>query len=142
MGDASVAMVQVCDVTSEEYKQFEHNAQRFRQTMSPLRFSPEDQDKYMLSNLDNISSTLVNFPDQDRLQKEHGASTRTFHVTHVAKDDTPEGRLKVMKRLRNNVAQINHDYVNVRCADPILTVSGEILTLYKIFGVPKDPLLV
>jgi hypothetical protein len=31
----SAVMVQVCDVTSEEYKQFEHNARLFRRTIPP-----------------------------------------------------------------------------------------------------------
>jgi hypothetical protein len=141
MGTARCAMVKVLDPTHPTYIKYGETCSMYRQAMSPLRFSPEKQDQFMLSTLGTPPSTTVNFPDDARLVKEHGQSTRCFFVTHVATDDSLDGRNKVFHALEHHVAQLNNDYVNVRAANPIMTASGEILTLYKIYGVPVDPLL-
>ena len=68
-------------------------------------------------------------------------STFTSHVTHVAIDDTVEGRAKVLKSMHNHATQMNTDYVNVRVANPVVMPSGEIVTLFRIYNVPPDKIL-
>lgn len=136
MGNAMCAMVQVIDTKTPEYKKYEDDAYLFRRTMSPLRLSPAEQDRHMLSSLGSLASLLVNFPDNARLMSEYKMSTFTCFVTHVATDDTVEGRNKVLNSIENHVRRMNSEYVNVRLAKPVITGGGEIVTLYRIYGVP------
>jgi hypothetical protein len=141
MGNATCAMVETVDTSSPAYKKYEVDCMLFSRMMSPLRFSPEDQDRYMLSTLGSPFSLKVKFPDEAALLTRYGNSTHTSFVTHVAVNDTVEGRHEMLKAIQNHVTQINSEYVNVRVATPIVTDSGEVLTLFKIFGVKKDPML-
>ena len=141
MGAAKCAMVEVVDTKGEKYQQFARDCKMFSRAMSPLRFSPENQERYMLDSLGAIPQMQVNFPDSAKLAKKHGKCIRTFFVTTVAKDDSPAGRAKVLKALKHQIAQMNNDYVNVRVASPVIMASGEMVTLYRIYGVPLDPLL-
>ena len=142
MEGARVTGVQVVDYNSEEYKAYKQDAATYSKGMSPLRFSPESQEKHMLNPLGSLSSLKVSFPDSAKLEKKYGENTRTFSVTHLAIDDTTAGRAAVLESITHLTKQLNNDYVNVRFSAPVMLPSGEMITLYKFFGVPKDPLLV
>jgi hypothetical protein len=113
----------------------------FRMAMSPLRFKKKEQEELVLKPLGGIKSLTVEFPDSFELDKKHGNNYITMSFSHVAIDDSTEGRTA----LRNSVAaickQFNKDYVNVRFSDPMIMTSGEILTHYRIYNVKADPLV-
>lgn len=138
IGTAQIAMVQVVDQTNSEYKKFGEDCSRFRQAMAPPRASIQLQDTAMLGQLGSPTSLKVNFPDTLALDTKYGDSCRTFFVTHVCVDDSPRGRAKVLETLTAMIKHKNTQFINVRFANPIVTPSGELLSLYKIFGVPKD----
>ena len=140
MGASTCAMIQVVDTKSPAYKKFEDDSHLFRRTMSPLRLSPANQDRHMLSALGSLASLQVNFPDDAKLKNDNKMSTFTCFVTHVPTGDTLEAHNKVLNGIENHVLQMNSEYVNVRVAKPVVTGSGEIVTLYRIYGVPLDTL--
>jgi hypothetical protein len=141
MGNAKCAMFAATDPLLPSYVQFQEDAKIFSRAMSPLRMNPEKQQEHMLSKLGGLSTLKVNFPSSEALDKKHGKNQRTFFVTHVAKDDSPAGRAKVFKSIVDLTEHMNKDYVNVRFALPVEMPSGEILTHYRIYGAPLDPLL-
>ena len=138
MGAAKIAMVQVVDHMNAAYVQFGEDCTHFRQAMAPPRASIKLQDTAMLGKLGSPMSLKVNFPDDHALVAQYGDASRTFFVTHVAQDDSAEGHKKVLSSIATLVKHKNKQFVNVRFAKPIVTASGEILTLYRIYGVPKD----
>jgi len=140
MGDAACALIEVFDPKKKGPVKFCADAARFSRAMSPLKLSPELQDHYMLNILGSLPSLKVNFPDDEKLKAKYGMSTFTSHVTHVALDESPAGLAKLMKSLKNHAIQINSDYESVRVADPFLTASKEIVTLFRIYGMPADRL--
>lgn len=142
MGTAKIAMVKVIDHKDPGYIKYEKDAMSFSQGMSPLRLSPEHQERYMLNPLGNLSTLKVNFPDSANLDKQHGKNTKTFFVTHVANDDSTEGRAVVLASLQHLTKQLNNDYLNVRFSSPMMLPTGEMVTHYKMYGMKKDLLLV
>jgi hypothetical protein len=136
MGNATCAMIKAFDATKKDFIEYSATAKRFSQAMSPLKLSPELQDKYMLSHLGSLSSLKANFPDDVALKAQYkNMTTFTSHVTHVAIDESIAGRTKLLLSIQNHVKQMNTDYVNVRVADPIVMPSGEITTLYRVYNV-------
>jgi hypothetical protein len=138
MGTSQLAFVQVVNHTDGDYVQYGSDCSRFRAAMSPPRASIQLQDTAMLGKLGSPTTLKVNFPDDHALTSQYGNDSRTFFVTHVAADDSVEGRNKLLSSITTLVNHKNKQFVNVRFASPIVTPSGEILTLYKIYGVPKD----
>jgi hypothetical protein len=137
MGAAQTAMIQVVDHKDGAYVQFGKDCTRFRQAMAPPRAGIALQDSAMLGKLGSPTSLKVNFPDDHALTSQFG-TTRTFFVTHVAQDESKDGHDKVLDSIYALVRHKNKQFVNVRFAKPIVTASGEILTLYRIYGVPKE----
>jgi hypothetical protein len=141
MGSAKCAMFAATDPTKAAYIEFVKDAKDFGRAMSPLRMSTDKQKQYMLSTLGSLSTLKVNFPNSEVLDKKYGKNVRTLFVTHVAKDNSPTGRAEVFKTLVEQTHHLNNDYVNVRFAMPVEMPSGEMLTHYRIYGVPLDPLM-
>lgn len=135
MGDATCALIRTLDTNNAEYKTFEANSGRFRQTMSPLRLSIEHQDRHMLNSLGSLESLKVNFPDDEKLTLAYGPLSYISHVTHVPSDDSVEGHAKICKHIDNHAKQMNSEYTNVRIAKSVIVGSGEIVTHYKLYGV-------
>jgi hypothetical protein len=141
MGNARCAMFKAFDETKDDFTAYKATAKRFSQTMSPLKLSPEMQEKHMLCHLGSLSSLKANFPDDIALKKQYkNMTTFTSHVTHVANDESLVGRTKLLTSIKNHCKQMNCDYVNVRVADPIIMPSGEITTLFRIYNIPSDPI--
>ena len=141
MGKANCAWVQMHDPKSTKGQAYSKVSNDFRMAMSPLRFKKKEQEELVLKPLGGIKSLTVEFPDSFELDKKHGNNYITMSFSHVAIDDSTEGRTA----LRNSVAaickQFNKDYVNVRFSDPMIMTSGEILTHYRIYNVKADPLV-
>ena len=141
MGCAQCAYVQICNPNHQNVKDYAKVGNDFRKAMSPLRFKKEEQQTLILNSYGGLKSLTVEFPDSFELDKKHGKNTLTMCFTHVATDDTIEGRIAVQNSVASICNQFNNDYVNVRFSVPMLMESGEILTHYRIYGVPADPLV-
>ena len=88
----------------------------------------------MLDSLGSLSTLTVNFPDDEKLMKAYGPYSHVSSVTHVCNIDTVEERQRVVKALENHAKQINSEYTSVRVAAPVVLGSGEIATLFKVYG--------
>jgi hypothetical protein len=141
MDGAQCAYVQICNPNHQKVKDYAKVGNDFRKAMSPLRLKKEEQESLILKYYGGMKSLTVEFPDSFELDKKHGKNTLTMNFTHVATNDTIEGRTAVQNSVASICKQFNNDYVNVRFSVPMLMASGEILTHYRIYGVPADPLV-
>ena len=140
MGESMCALIEVVNTKLPNFRKFQDNCTLLRRALSPPRVSVALQDRDMRGLLDTLSSLKVNFPDDNACKQNFGQSTRTFFTTTVANDESKTGREKVLADLINLVAQKNAQYENVRFAAPIVTVSGEIITMFRFYGAPIDPM--